>query len=211
VIPSLPMADIIAPTSSPGVVMMDDGEYANQCGLSHPTIYSRLSLETDSHPFFKSCWHLRHKIDEHSPLLDCDAHEIIRKFRDSGGRGWPPQLNNHEKLRQHICFEEISVTLSGTDHITGNTVYGTSRYTTIDLTIGYRFANCLNKDPKTGLIGVDLSLINDVLEQHGGGGEPLVEDDGEDEDDEPPVEAIHVRSFSEDGDASGMNLLTKED
>lgn len=209
-IPTVPVSDIISPQTSPGVVMMDDGEYADSCGLSHPTIYSRLALETECHPFFKRCWHLRHKIDEHSPLLDGEAHRIIRGFRNGGGKGWPPQLNSHEKLRQHLCFEEISVTLSGTDHITGNTVYGTSLYTTFDLVIGYQFANVLMKHPKTGLVGVDLSLIHDVLEQHGGGGEPLA--DEEENELGPPVDTVNFRTPpTGNGGTSELSLAMKEE
>ena len=196
-----------------GAVMMDDGDYASKCGLSRPTIYSRLVLENASHPFFKRCWHLRHQVDENSPLLDFEAHKIIREFHKSGGEGWPPDLNAHEKLRKHICFEELSVTLSGTDHITGNTVYGFAIYSTVDLAIGYRFINCLHRHPRTGQVGVDMSLINDVREQHGGGGEPLFEEDEDDEDEfDPPLRSVNVLAASTNaGEASALSEPMKHD
>jgi hypothetical protein len=154
---------------SPGVVMMDDGSFAR------PTIYSRVELENDSHPFFRRVWTLRHRIDQNSPLLDNIAHGILRQFLSNGGEGWPPELNSYKKLREHVKFEDISVTLSGTDNITGSSVYGCTGYTSGDMVIGYRFANALVKEKSTGHVGVDLGLISDVLEQHGGGGEPLLD------------------------------------
>ncbi|KAL3912675.1 MAG: hypothetical protein SGARI_001031 [Bacillariaceae sp.] len=195
------------PDAPRGAILMDDGDCAGKCDLSHPTIYSRLALENGSHPFFKRCWHLRHQVDENSPLLDLEAHKIIRDFHKSGGEGWPPDLNSHEKLRKHVCFEELSVSLSGTDHITGNTVYGTAIYSTVDLAIGYRFINCLHRHPRTGQVGVDMSLINDVVEQNGGGGEPLFDEDEDDEDGfDPPVKSVNVAASSTNArEASGLS------
>lgn len=48
----------------------------------------------------------------------------------------------------------------------------------VDVNIGYQFVNILYRDTD-GSLGVDIDLINDVREQDGGGGEPLM---GEDED-----------------------------
>jgi hypothetical protein len=157
-------------------------------GVSQATIYSKLELENDSHPFFKHMWTLRHRIDASSPLLDARGHEILQAhLREKeqvavaavGGGGvrtsdgsWPPSLNFWEALRKHIQFKEIMVTLTGTDHVTGNTVYSHTTYTPADIAIGWRFANMLRRDPN-GSLGVDLGLINDVIEQVGGGGEPL--------------------------------------
>lgn len=211
-IPGHPSAGLLIRESSRGIVMMDDGGCAHSAGLSHPTIYSRLVLENENHPFLKRCWHLRHQIGRNSPLLNCDARKTIQQFHGAGGEGWPPELNSHEELRKHICFEELSVTLSGTDHITGNTVYGTSIYFLDDIVIGYRFANCLNKDPKTGQVGVDVTLINDVLEQHGGGGEPLFNDGQDDQDFRPPLEAVNSTTSSRRAEAtSGKSDTAKEE
>eukprot|EP00539_Tryblionella_compressa_P019558 CAMPEP_0178867664 /NCGR_PEP_ID=MMETSP0747-20121128/5577_1 /TAXON_ID=913974 /ORGANISM="Nitzschia punctata, Strain CCMP561" /LENGTH=185 /DNA_ID=CAMNT_0020534559 /DNA_START=8 /DNA_END=565 /DNA_ORIENTATION=- len=141
-----------------------------------------LFILASSWKFFKRVWHIRHRLDDNSPLLSAKAHDIIRNFHAKGGIGCPPELNSHEALREHVCFEEVSITLSGTDHVTGNSVYSYNIYTAVDLTIGYRFANVLFKNPATEDIGVDLSLINVVHEQHGGGGEPLLDDEDDDDD-----------------------------
>ena len=151
-------------------IMMDEGDF------TPATIYTRVSLENDSHPFFKRTWTLRHRLDITSPLLDRSAYGIIEKFHGNGGVGWPPELNSYQKLRESVKFVDISVTMAGTDHVTGNVVFGNTSYTSMDLVIGYRFANTLVKNEATGDIGIDLSLLNDVLEQHGGGAEPLDEE-----------------------------------
>ncbi len=182
---AIQLASIVG-NSTRAVAMLEDPP---DNGVSHATIYSRLELENDSHPFFKHLWTLRHKIDATSPLLDARGHEILqahlrekhaaaaagtdrRAARVAAEGSWPPSLNSWEALRRHIQFKEIMVTLTGTDHITGNTVYSHTKYTLADMAIGWRFANMLRKDPD-GSLGVDLGLINDVLEQVGGGGEPL--------------------------------------
>ena len=48
----------------------------------------------------------------------------------------------------------------------------------VDVNIGYQFVNILYRDTD-GSLGDDIDLINDVREQDGGGGEPLM---GGDED-----------------------------
>ena len=89
-------------------------------------------------------------------------------------------------------------------------------YTTVDLAIGYRFISCLLRHPRTGQVGVDLSLISDVREQHGGGGEPLFDDDDNDNGDDfdPPVKSVNVAVPSPNArEASGLSVSepTKED
>ena len=46
----------------------------------------------------------------------------------------------------------------------------------VDLNVGYKFVNILYRD-SNGDLGVDLDLINDVREQDGGGGEPLMDEE----------------------------------
>ena len=43
----------------------------------------------------------------------------------------------------------------------------------VDVNIGYEFVNILYRN-SDGSLGVDTDLINDVREQSGGGGEPLI-------------------------------------
>ena len=46
----------------------------------------------------------------------------------------------------------------------------------VDINIGYQFVNILYRD-SAGSLGVDTDIINDVREQNGGGGEPLIIED----------------------------------
>ena len=43
----------------------------------------------------------------------------------------------------------------------------------VDVNIGYQFVNILYRN-NDGSLGVDVDLVNDVREQHGGGGEMLI-------------------------------------
>jgi hypothetical protein len=49
----------------------------------------------------------------------------------------------------------------------------------VDLNIGYQFVNILYRE-SDGSLGVDVAIINDVREQDGGGGEPLLGDEDDD-------------------------------
>jgi hypothetical protein len=160
-------------------------------GLIPQLIYSKLDIETDKHPFFKRMWIIRHRLDATTPLLSTEARDMI----NANGGFWPTELNDYKEVRKHLKFNEMMVTLSGTDHITGNTVYSHKAYDYVDVNIGWRFANALVVDPKTQALGVDLSLMNDVLEQHGGGAEPftdVIEGDAAALDDNDRNYATHV-------------------
>jgi hypothetical protein len=67
------------------------------------------------------------------------------------------------------------VSFNGTSNVSGSTVYSQKLYDFVDVNVGWRFANTLVKDPHTGALDVDLSLVNDVLEQTGGGAEPFTD------------------------------------
>ena len=141
-------------------------------------IYSKLDLETDSHPFFKRNWLIRHRLTATSPLLSNEAQQMI--IENDGY--WPAELNNHQMVRKHIHFHELMVTLTGTSNVSGSTVYSQKVYDFVDINVGYRFANALIQNPVTHKISVDLALLNDVTTQSGGGAEPftdvLITDDG---------------------------------
>lgn len=144
--------------------------------LLPPLIYSKLDIETDSHPFFKRVWMVRHKLDANSPLLSSEAHDLIVK----NGGFWPAELNSYQAVRKHVDFREIMVSFNGTSNVSGSTVFSQKLYDFVDVNVGWRFANTLVNHPKTGALSVDLSLLNDVVEQKGGGAEPftdLVDDD----------------------------------
>ncbi len=131
-------------------------------------IFSKLDIETDRHPFFKRVWHIRHVLNQNSPLLSHHAKGLVEENQGY----WPEELNTYEQVRKHVHFYEIIVNFSGTSNVSGATVYGQKVYEFADLNVGYRFAPLLFKSD-TGKLVVDSSLLNDVLEQLGGGAEPL--------------------------------------
>jgi hypothetical protein len=126
-------------------------------GLIPQLINSKLDIETDSHPFFKRVWIIRHRLDENSPLLSETAQ---LKIKENGGY-WPAEYNNYKAVREHLGFNEMIVMLSGTYNSTGNTVYSQKVYDFVDVNVGWRFANTLAADPKTNALSVDVKIIND--------------------------------------------------
>ena len=132
-------------------------------------ILCRLECESQEHPFFKRVWSLRHTLDEHSPLLRPRARMMVK-----GNNGfWPEELNNAEGVRAAFSFDQLLVSLSGTANANANSVYAQHMYDIAGTSVGYRFVNMLYRDPDDGSLQVDLSLLNDVMEQAGGGGEDL--------------------------------------
>lgn len=132
--------------------------------------FAKLYVESQDHPFFKRVWVAKHVLDQDSPLLINDAKEMIRM---NGGR-WPKELNNASAVRACVKFDQILVSLSGTSNADANTVYAQKIYDFSNVVVGYRFCNILYREVD-GSLGVDVNLLNDVVEQAGGGGEELDE------------------------------------
>jgi len=137
--------------------------------LAPRRIFSQLEVETPAHPFFKRVWNVRHELNENSALLSAKAKQMIA---DNNGF-WPEELNSYRAIRENLHFHEIIVNLSGTHNATGSVVYSQKVYSFVDVNIGYTFANMLLRR-NDGKLGVDLQLLNDVVEQNGGGGEPFM-------------------------------------
>jgi hypothetical protein len=133
-------------------------------------IFSKMLIEASEHPFFKRVWLARHVLDDTSPLL---THNVRRAIRRHGGF-WPNNLDNHEAVRKSLQFSQILVSLNGVSNVSAASVYAQKIYDAVDVNIGYQFVNVLYRDGKDGALKVDTRLINDVKEQDGGGGEPLM-------------------------------------
>ena len=132
-------------------------------------ILSKLEVECPDHPFFRRIWLVRHTLDMNSLLLKPHVRNMLR--RNHGF--WPKELNNYESIRASIAFDQILVSLSGTSNADANSVYAQHVYHMVDVNVGYRFVNALYRHPNDDSLLVDQKLINDVMEQAGGGGEPL--------------------------------------
>lgn len=134
-------------------------------------VYSKLEIETDTRPFFKRVWMIRHRLNEKSTLL---SNHVRKRILINNGN-WPNELNNYSSIQNNLNFHEIMVSLQGIDHISGNTQYSQKTYDFVDVNVGWRFAEMLVEDDKTQSLGVNLEVINDVREQHGGEAEPLTD------------------------------------
>ena len=95
-----------------------------------------------------------------------------RLIRKNNGY-WPEELNNFTDVRKSLLFNQILVSLNGVSNLSAQEVYAQKIYDFVDVNIGYQFVNTLYKDD-AGILKVDTDLINDVREQQGGGGEPLI-------------------------------------
>jgi len=140
--------------------------------LVNKHIFSKMLIEASDHPFFKRVWLARHVLDEHSPILKA---RVRRQIRKNGGN-WPERLNNYSAIRDSLRFNQILVSLNGVSNVSASDVYAQKIYDFVDINIGYQFVNILYRD-SDGSLGVDTDLINDVREQNGGGGEPLIFDE----------------------------------
>eukprot|EP00523_Entomoneis_sp_CCMP467_P008674 CAMPEP_0168725594 /NCGR_PEP_ID=MMETSP0724-20121128/4235_1 /TAXON_ID=265536 /ORGANISM="Amphiprora sp., Strain CCMP467" /LENGTH=851 /DNA_ID=CAMNT_0008772385 /DNA_START=178 /DNA_END=2730 /DNA_ORIENTATION=- len=132
-------------------------------------IFSRLEVETQDHPFFRRIWTVRHVLDANSPLLTTAARDLV----NSCGGLWPKDVTTAKYVRHAVNFDQLLVSFSGTSNADANTVYAQKVYDYDALNIGFRFVNMLYRDRMSGRVQVDLSLINDVRTQDGGGAENL--------------------------------------
>lgn len=144
-------------------ICLDEGS-----GLVPRRIFSHMEIETDTHPFFKRVWNIRHVLNQESPLLSAKAKRMMQKHSGK----WSQDMCNVEFIRKNIHFHQIIVQLSGTHNSSGSDVSGMKVYEFSSVNIGYRFAQCMDVDEHDKLF-VDTALLNDVQEQRGGGGEKI--------------------------------------
>jgi len=132
------------------------------------TMFRQVKIELKAHPFFQRVWYAKHILNGSSPLLTPDARRKIRKNRGF----WPVELNNATAVRKSIHFNQLLVNFSGVSNMSTASVYAQKKYSDIDIVVGYQFVRCMYRDD-SGAIKVDCDLVNDVIEQAGGGGEPF--------------------------------------
>jgi hypothetical protein len=130
--------------------------------------FCKLSIDHSEHPFFKRLWTCRHTIDGESPLLSKRAKQQIME----NGGAWPKEWNNAQDVRNSIRFYQIIVSFTGVSNISAANVYKQKVYDYVDLVCGYQFVNPMYRSA-SGKLKVDLKLMNDVVEQNGGGGQNL--------------------------------------
>lgn len=127
------------------------------CDDREKRLFSPLELETDSHPYFKRVWIVRHSLNENSPILTKKARNIIEKNYGY----WPHQMCNHESIHEYVKFHQLIVTISGTTNTAGSSVFGYKVYDFKDLAIGYSFQNILSVS-EDGRLKIKLESIDAV-------------------------------------------------
>jgi hypothetical protein len=137
--------------------------------LVNKRIFTKMNIEAGEHPFFKRVWLARHVLDDSSPILKPRVRRQIRRNRGY----WPEKLNTYAAIRDSLQFNQILVSLNGVSNVSASDVYAQKIYDFVDINVGYQFVNILYRD-QDGSLKVDTDLINDVREQAGGGGEPLI-------------------------------------
>merc|ERR1712194_12601 len=135
-------------------------------------IFSKMMIEASEHPFFKRVWLARHILDDNSPILKPRVRKLIKRNNQS----WPEHLSTYESIRESLQFNQILVSLNGVSNVSASDVYAQKIYDFVDVNVGYQFVNILYRDTD-GILKVDTDLLNDVREQRGGGGEPLIVDE----------------------------------
>lgn len=126
-------------------------------------IFAKLDLETDSHPFLKRVWNIRHRLTHDSPLLTEDARDLIRMNEGL----WPASLCNLESIKQSLDLNQLIVTLNGTNVASGSSVYKLHVYGPESVMVGKTFENPLKLGPDGKLI-IDMGLVHTTKAQHGG-------------------------------------------
>ena len=131
--------------------------------------FSKMRIESPEHPFFKRVWVAQHILNEFSPIVTPRTRKAIR----NNGGFWPEYLNNYKGVRQSLKFNQILVSLHGVSNVSATDVYAQHIYDFVDLNVGYQFVNLFYQGKDR--IHVDTTLMNDVMEQAGGDGEPLID------------------------------------
>jgi hypothetical protein len=133
------------------------------------TVLTRIPCESLDHPFLKRAFTIRHKLDQHSPLLKVRPRLLV--MQNDGY--WPLELNNAAAVRDAIQFDQLIIRLTGVSNADANTVFSHTVYDLQDLRVGYQFTNMLYRSMKDGSLQADISRLDDIFEQDGGGGEMI--------------------------------------
>jgi hypothetical protein len=132
------------------------------------TMFCSVDCETREHPFFKRVFLIRHRLDHTSPLLK----EPVREMIKANNGNWPCELNSAHNVKSSIHFDQLLVSIKGTSNADAKAVYARKMYEFEDVVVGYRFVTMIYRD-HAGALRTNMGLLNDVVEQAGGGGEEI--------------------------------------
>jgi inward rectifier potassium channel len=101
--------------------------------------YYELPLEREKVAIFPLSWTIVHPIEDSSPLAGLSLKDL------------------------QACEAEFLVLLTGFDETFAQTVHARSSYRAEEVVYGARFDNMFDHDERSGLLGVDLGRVHDVL------------------------------------------------
>jgi hypothetical protein len=132
------------------------------------TMFCSVDCETHEHPFFKRVFLIRHRLDHTSPLLK----EPVREMIKANEGNWPCELNSAYNVKSSMHFDQLLVSIKGTSNAEAKAVYARKMYEFADVVVGYQFVTMIYRD-HAGALRTNMGLLNDVVEQVGGGGEEI--------------------------------------
>lgn len=133
--------------------------------------FRNLQIQPERVPLFDRIVFIRHVLNADSPLITMETRRMIKK---NNGR-WSATYDTYDKIRGAIHFAQINIALQGISNISKSTVYGQKTYDFDEVKIGFKFVDMTFENPESEKrFQVDLSLINLITEQEGGGSEPLI-------------------------------------
>jgi hypothetical protein len=132
------------------------------------TTFCSVDCETHEHPFFKRVFLIRHRLDHTSPLLKAPVREMIKANKGN----WPCELNNAHNVKSSMHFDQLLVSIKGTSNADAKAVYARKMFEFADVVVGYRFVTMIYRG-HAGALQTNMGLLNDVVEQAGGGGEEI--------------------------------------
>ena len=132
--------------------------------------FRSLDIQPQSVSIFDRTLYVGHILNEDSPLLNMKTRRLIKR-----NKAWPADLNTHEKIRGVLEFQQIVISLEAISASSKSTVYADKTYPVECLKIGWKFVDMTYKveGNSSSPYHVDLSLVNRIMEQEGGGGEPV--------------------------------------
>jgi len=156
------------------IANLDKDHHLDSVLLENDNIFREVAIQCPHIPIFERVWTVVHVLDENSPLLRKKVREKIRSTHT-----WPTEYNmSPEDIRRSLRdFGSLHIIFQHVTH-SGIVAFSHKRYEYNDLLIGYRFADIAYTKNGYDDVHIDRFLINDVIEQDGGGGEVInFEDD----------------------------------
>ena len=151
------------------IANLDEDHHLDSVLLENDNIFREVAIQCPHIPIFERVWTVVHVLDENSPLLRKKVREKIRSTRT-----WPTEYNlSPQDIRRSLRdFGSLHIIFQHVTH-SGIVAFSHKRYEYNDLLIGYRFADIAYTKNGYDDVHIDRFLINDVIEQDGGGGEVI--------------------------------------